>query len=152
MIAVRPFEAADAEACCAIVNAAIAVMDGLNAAARALVIAKNGPGDLAADLAACHAVVAEGPAGIVGLGALAGSEIKRIYVRPDGQRQGTGRLLLEALEAEAARRGEKRLTLQASLSSVPFYLTLGYQRLGDDVTRNGEAEFHHVAMAKHLAD
>lgn len=153
MIAVRPFRPADADACCAIVNAAIAEMDGLNPAARALVIAKNGPADLAADLGACHAVVAEGPQGlIVGLGALAGSEIKRVYVRPDAHRRGTGRLLLEALETEAARRGEKRLTLQASLSSVPFYLALGYQRLGDDVTRNGEAEFRHVAMAKHLAD
>ena len=153
MVTIRPFEAGDAEECCRIINASISTMEGLNPAARALVIAKNDPPALAAELAGCHAVVAEGPGGkLEGVGALDGAVIRRIYVRAGGQRRGTGRVLLAALEAQAVRQGLTRLTLQASLSSVPFYQALGYQRLGDDVSRNGEAEVRHVAMAKALAD
>jgi GNAT superfamily N-acetyltransferase len=150
MATVRRFEPADAAACCEIINTAIGTMDGLNAAARALVISKNGPEAVGADLARCFTVVAVEADAVVALAALDGSEVRRVYVRPEHQRRGLGRLLVRALEAEGRARGLAGLELQASPASVAFYQSLGYRELGRETTTNGEAEFLHVRMSREL--
>jgi putative acetyltransferase len=150
VISLRRFETGDAAVCCAIINASIRTMEGLNDAARALVVAKNTAAALAAELGQSFALVALGDSGVVGLGVLDGAEIKRLYVDPACQRRGTGRRLLAALEDEARQRGRDRLELQASLPSVPFYLAHGFQELGREATHNGPATFVHVRMSKTL--
>jgi putative acetyltransferase len=150
MIALRRFETGDAAVCCQLINASIRTMEGLNEAARALVVSKNTAAALAAELAQAFALVALGDLRVVGLGVLDGAEIKRLYVDPACQRQGTGRRLLAALEDEARQRGLPRLELQASLPSLAFYLAHGFQALGRETTHNGPATFVHVRMAKAL--
>jgi N-acetylglutamate synthase-like GNAT family acetyltransferase len=133
-----------------VINQAIQGMDGLNAAARALVLSKNEPAALAADLCRCFALVVEGVGGVEAVGALDGVEIRRLYVQPGAQRRGTGSLLVGELEAEARRRGIERLEVHASPSSEGFYRARGFQRIGEQTTRNGPAEFRHVHMVKDL--
>jgi GNAT superfamily N-acetyltransferase len=146
----RRFETTDAPACREIINAAIGVMDGLNAAARTLVISKNGVDAVSADLARCFTLVAVDGDAIVALAALDGSEVRRVYVRREHQRRGLGRLLVQALEAEARRQGLAALELQASPSSVAFYRSLGYRELGRETSTNGAAQFVHVRMSREL--
>jgi GNAT superfamily N-acetyltransferase len=150
MTTLRHFAPADAAACCRLINEAIETMDGLNAPARALIISKNGPEAVGADLGRCFSLVAIGAAGLEGLGVLDGSEVRRVYVDPRLQRRGIGTMIVRALEAEARKRGLPRLELQASPSSVPFYLSLGFRTLQTETTRNGDAQFIHVRMHKDL--
>lgn len=151
----RRFQVGDAAACCEIINAAIETMDGLNAPARSLIVSKNVPEAVAADLVRCFTLVAVGSGGVEGplrslqgLGVLEGSEVKRVYVHPEFQSRGIGTQLVRALEAEARLRALPRIELQASPSSVRFYVGLGFRELVKEVSRNGDAEFTHVKMFK----
>jgi GNAT superfamily N-acetyltransferase len=126
-------------------------MDGLNPAARNLIVSKNVPERLGAELAGGFTLVACGPSGIEAVGMLDGVELKRIYVDSSRQGHGLGKLLVEELVAEARRRGHRRVVLQASPSSVPFYAALGFRELGEETMRNGEATFNHVRMEMDIA-
>ena len=58
-------------------------------------------------------------------------EIRGVWVDPDFRGQGIGRGLMEALEAEARRRGCARAALDTySWQAVGFYVRLGYREYG----------------------
>ena len=66
----------------------------------------------------------------VGFGSLrAGGEVAGIYVDPEAQGSGAGRLLLGAIEHLAKSRGVGMLALEATLNAVGFYERMGFQRL-----------------------
>ncbi len=73
-------------------------------------------------------VVATDASDVVGFAQLAPDEgeIEGIYVRPDRQGEGIGRMLLSALEAQARVRGISSLELAATLNAVGFYERAGY--------------------------
>ena len=77
-------------------------------------------------------LVAELDGSPVGIGALvlAASELRAIYVSPEGARQGCGSALVREIERIARINGVGRLTLHASLNAEPFYASLGYGALG----------------------
>ncbi len=50
-----------------------------------------------------------------------------VAVAPERQSQGIGKLMTEEFEAEAVRRGLKRVYLHARGTAVPFYIKLGYE-------------------------
>jgi len=150
MVSVRRFEPVDAAPCCELINTAIQRMDGLNEPAKALIVSKNGPEAVGADLARCFTLVATDSDGIAAVAALDGSEVKRVYVHPRRQRQGIGTMMVRSLESEARRRGLTRVELQTSPSSVAFYVLLGFRELTKETTRNGDAEFIHVRMSKDI--
>ena len=67
----------------------------------------------------------------VGIGALVleTSELRAVYVSPEGARQGCGSALVRQIE-QIARDGDvTRLTLHASLNAEQFYSDLGYSVL-----------------------
>lgn len=148
---VRLFQVADAQACCWVINAAITEMDGLNEAARSHIIAHNTPELLGADLRSWRSLVVETASPrLVAVGALDGSEIKRVYVDPAAQGLGVGGALLEAIEAEAANAGLSAVQLDASPSSVDFYTSRGYEVQSEGGFTIGAAEFTFVTMTKTL--
>jgi GNAT superfamily N-acetyltransferase len=53
-----------------------------------------------------------------------------VVVDPDWRGRGVGRILLEALEARARRRGLRALHLDSFGSAVPFYEALGFTDMG----------------------
>ena len=67
----------------------------------------------------------------VGIGALVveKSELRAVYVAPEGARQGCGSALVREIERTARDNHVTRLTLHASLNAEPFYVALGYEVL-----------------------
>ena len=63
---------------------------------------------------------------------------------------GLGTKILQALEAAAIRQGITMLELQSSLPAEVFYANHGYQVVGSDVLKSGNAVFSHVKMHKRL--
>jgi GNAT superfamily N-acetyltransferase len=147
---VRPLQRQDAPACCGIIDACLPSMTGVNGAARRLVHDKNTPERLWAELSAHACLVCEQAGRVVGLGCLAGDELKRLYVDPEQQGQDIGRALVAELERLARARSLDRLHLQSSPEAVPFWAALGYRVVGQEHLRHGEAEFAVVNMHKDL--
>ncbi len=75
-------------------------------------------------------VVATEGGAVVGFGQLNPDtgEVDAVYVLPDCQGQGIGRVLLADLEAKARARGIRVLELSATLNALPFYTQAGYAR------------------------
>ncbi|NJN32828.1 MAG: GNAT family N-acetyltransferase [Synechococcales cyanobacterium RM1_1_8] len=69
---------------------------------------------------------------IVGVAALSrqGPWINALFVHPEFTRQGIARRLMEAVEEEAIRRGDRSLEVVASLTGEPFYTKVGFEFIG----------------------
>jgi GNAT superfamily N-acetyltransferase len=150
MLRVRQYESTDATACGRLIETAVETMMDANAPARALIRAHARPDLLDRELDGYHVMVAEDASGVVGIAALVGEEIRRVYVRVDVQRSGVGRALIAALEAEAVRRGCDALHLTAGAAAAAFYERLGYERLEAGEFVDGEARVPFVNMRKRL--
>ena len=76
-------------------------------------------------------LVAELDGSPVGIGALVleESDLRAVYVSPEGARQGCGSALVQEIERIARAHGVPRLTLHASLNAERFYANLGYSVL-----------------------
>ena len=140
----------DAAQCSTIVNACVRYMDGLNIPARNYIILKNKPESLYEELSQYYSLVYTRNYTILGLGSLDGNEIKRMYTLPSVQRQGIGRDILIHLEKEAKRRGLNKTVLQSSPSAAQFYLICGYDQIGYENIKIGDAEFLIINMEKHI--
>ena len=150
-VRVRPFRPSDAASCSAITRACLPLMDGLNEAGRRLVTEKTTPHGVGRELSELdEAVVAERGGVIVGLGGLAGAEIKRVYVDPAHHRAGVGTALMAALERMAARRGVAEVVVAASPNAVAFYERRGYRVAEARRLTGGEAVFDVIVMTKRL--
>ena len=90
------------------------------------------------------------PAGIGAL-VLEESELRAVYVAPEGARQGCGSALVHEIERTARDNQVTRLTLHASLNAEPFYVALGYAVLErTDVKLPNDHRMAVVRMAKDL--
>lgn len=88
---------------------------------------------------------------IVGFSCFLGSEINAVYVHPRYVRRGIGSSLLCAIETEARAQRLVTLSLHASLTALPFYLSHGYQNLcqSEHTVRNG-IKIPCIVMSKKL--
>lgn len=75
------------------------------------------------------------------------AKAERVAVLEPQRGLGVGRALMDAVEAEALRRGHAELSLNAQAEVVPFYERLGYTAHGDPFE---EAGIPHRAMSKPL--
>lgn len=151
MVQLRTYTVTDAAGCCAVIRACLPSLDGLDDAALSAVAAALTPDELHAELGPAVALVVTDSTGrVLALGAIAGADLKWLYVLPNRQRQGLGTALLEALEIRARDAGLERLHLEASPGAASFFRKMGY--LGKDVVvrRAGEAAYRVVPMAKDL--
>ncbi len=73
--------------------------------------------------------VAEMDNRIVGFSAVRGAEVMAVYVSSIAVGKKTGRLLYEAVEAEAKKNNIEKLSLSASLTAEKFYQHLGFLKL-----------------------
>jgi GNAT superfamily N-acetyltransferase len=55
-------------------------------------------------------------------------KLQSLFVRGDCHRQGIGRRLVEAFEAQCRAAGSEAIKVQATLYAVPFYCKMGYRR------------------------
>ncbi|OFV97150.1 MAG: hypothetical protein A3H94_07045 [Acidobacteria bacterium RIFCSPLOWO2_02_FULL_60_20] len=88
-------------------------------------------------------IVADVNGEIVGIGAIviSTSELRACYVAPTVARKGVGSALIREIERIAQEHGLTCLRLDASLTSEPFYRTLGYevQERGEHILRSGQS-------------
>jgi putative acetyltransferase len=78
-------------------------------------------------------VVAEIGGEVIGMAVLVPlkSQVLACYVSPAHSRKGVGSALMYAIEQEAEDRGLEHLRLNASLTAVAFYKTLGFHERGE---------------------
>jgi predicted GNAT family N-acyltransferase len=75
------------------------------------------------------------------------AKAERVAVLDTHQGRGIGRVLMDALESEARRRGLRRVVLHAQVRVIPFYERLGYEAFGPVFE---EADIAHRKMEKPL--
>lgn len=73
-----------------------------------------------------YIVVVEMQGKIVGTGSVIGDTVLRVFIDPDHQKQGLGRVIMNELEKRAEANGVKILQLRALANARKFYESLGY--------------------------
>ena len=149
MIEYRPFEPADAEQCRNLVLSYIGDATGLDPA-RAAKLGEWTVSDPHSDLSAMFCILAVSGSEVIGMGALDGVSIKRMYVSREHRGRGVGRSICEGLEAEAKSRGTKRVHLVAYVNAVAFYEALGYAKVRQRNWDLDGAEVGQTVMTKRL--
>jgi len=76
-------------------------------------------------------LVIERDGSIVATGALVGNEILGVFVNPEDQGQGYGKMLMRELESRAEAKGFSEVMLSISLPSRNFYEHQGYEALAE---------------------
>jgi GNAT superfamily N-acetyltransferase len=104
------------------------------------------------DAAAGYTVVAGEDDEIVGTGTLFGEDMRRVYIHPDYQSRGIGRLVALELEKKAVAAGVPAITLAATVKSKKFWESLGFVLDKEDFmpVDNG-VKLYFYRMSKKLA-
>lgn len=68
---------------------------------------------------------------VVGTASLDGPVVRTVFVSPDVQGQGIGKLLMEAVERTARERNIPTLAVPSSISAETFYAQLGFKAVRD---------------------
>ena len=83
------------------------------------------------DLATGYIVVAEADGRILGTGTLLGTDVRRVFIDPEYQRHGIGKIIAKKLERKAKSLELEKLQLSASLRSRRFWETMGFVSAGE---------------------
>ena len=88
---------------------------------------------------------------IVATGSIIKDKILRVFVDPSYQKRGLGRMIMDALEKQAAAGGLKSVQLRSLANAKKFYESLGYQTIekGRVEVDNGSA-LEYYQMVKEL--
>lgn len=68
---------------------------------------------------------------VVGTASLDGSVVRTVFVAPDAQAQGIGKLLMAEVERTARERNIPSLTVPSSVTAESFYARLGFKAVRD---------------------
>jgi N-acetylglutamate synthase-like GNAT family acetyltransferase len=68
---------------------------------------------------------------VVGTASLDGSIVRTVFVAPDVQAQGIGKLLMAEIERTARERNIAKLAVPSSISAETFYVRLGFRAVRD---------------------
>ncbi|MHC5279234.1 GNAT family N-acetyltransferase [Listeria kieliensis] len=74
-------------------------------------------------------------------------KVERICAQKAARGKGSGRKIMEAIEAEAKAQGVSKLKLGAQVTAIPFYEKLGYEVCSDIFM---DAGIEHKEMQKHI--
>ena len=69
---------------------------------------------------------------VVGTASLDGSVVRTVFVAPDVQGRGIGKLLMAEIERTARERNIPRLAVPSSLTAETFYVRLGFRAVRDN--------------------
>jgi len=103
------------------------------------------------DAANGHIIVAERDRKIIGTGTIREAHIRRVFIEPDCQEQGIGKIIVEHLEQNARERQVPEVDLSGALGSKTFWEARGYA-VRQEVFRSidGGPVIHYYEMAKRL--
>jgi GNAT superfamily N-acetyltransferase len=98
----------------------------------------NSPSNLEKEAERAQFIVYEKNGTIVGVGAIAGAHIKKVYVLSSFQGTGIGKSIMEHLEQIGQNNGVAGFELNSTINAVNFYNRLGYCEQGPiTIERNG---------------
>jgi len=83
------------------------------------------------DLKGGYIVAVEVGGQILGTGTLLGTNVRRLFISPKHQGQGTGKIIAAKLERKAKSAGLEKLDLSASLKSRWFWEAMGFVSSGE---------------------
>ncbi|MFH1312702.1 MAG: GNAT family N-acetyltransferase [Candidatus Eisenbacteria bacterium] len=95
-------------------------------------------------------LVARDGARIVGVVAVSGEMVTKLYVGPEHMGKGVGRLLYEAAESAIRAGGHTRVKLGAFPTAVPFYERMGLEVVSHRTPAGALAGLNMAMMEKHL--
>lgn len=99
-----------------------------------------------------YTIVIESHGEIIGTGTLLGNEIMGVFVQPEHQGKGYGRLIMRHLEDKALDLGIPFVKLDSSLNSEDFYESLGYTLLkGASIKVENNKKLDYYQMEKYLS-
>ncbi len=102
-------------------------------------------------VASCDTVIVATGEAIAGFSSLGKTGlVDMFYVHPDWQRQGVGRLLYRRTEGMARRRGDTKLTTDASITARPFFESMGFTVTRRQEVSRGGITLTNFAMEKQL--
>jgi GNAT superfamily N-acetyltransferase len=93
---------------------------------------------------------AESHGKIVATGSLAGEVILRVFVDPEHQKQGLGRMIMKELEMRASANGVQAVRLRALANARKFYESLGYRTVAQgavEVDNGGHLEYYEMVKS-----
>lgn len=134
-IVMRPFEESDAEAVSELIRKTISISNKKDYPDDLMdqLIATETPEHVLERASWTHFYVAELEDSIIGCGAIGPywgkedeSSLFTIFVLPEWQGKGVGRLIINTLEKDEFFQRAKRVEIPASITGVPFYLKMGY--------------------------
>lgn len=144
-VSVGRLEPADADAVVAVMRAALRTTNAKDYSAAYI---EDFASSLTADeilrrARSVHFYTARAGGRVVGCGAVAPlmeredeCELQSLFVSPDEQGRGVGKLLVEALESDEFCLRAKRIELSSSITAVGFYRALGYRFKGGEAVLN----------------
>jgi len=145
----RNYQPEDADGCCRLVLDGIADATGLDQPRAAKlggwIVSERGE-----DPAAMFCIVALSAGRVIGMGALDGASIKRVYVSRAFRRRGIGSEICRLLESEARRRGLSQLHLVSYVNAVGFWEALGYAKIRNRDWHLDGKTVQQTIMAKRL--
>jgi GNAT superfamily N-acetyltransferase len=150
VVTYRRFQPHDAEHCRRLNLACVADFTGVAAEAYERMREKIRAAPYQQDMSKVFCIVGVENDEVIGMGALDGNKIKRMYVNRRCRHQGIGRKIHELLESEARNRGVKQLELVSSLNAVGFYTKLGYKSVTEMRHHFEGAEVVNVIMTKQI--
>jgi N-acetylglutamate synthase-like GNAT family acetyltransferase len=83
------------------------------------------------DIERGYIVVAESGGLLLGTGTIIGTSIRRVFINPEYQHHGIGKIIANKLERKARANGMAKLDLSASLKSRRFWETMGFASTGE---------------------
>jgi GNAT superfamily N-acetyltransferase len=149
-VKIRRFYPEDITKCREIVTACLSEMAGMDEATKTTFAKRMQTDDFLDGLLSAHCVVAEINGIVVGMGALKGNEIQRMYCDPEQRGRHIGSTIYKHLEEIAKRVGIRQLQLESSLNAEGFYARLGFSKVRVHKWSNEGHSVQNVIMQKPL--
>lgn len=87
---------------------------------------------------------------IFGIGGIKDDQVQALFVRPDMQRRGIGRMLMDAIEEDAKKHGVRTLICQSSMHAQGFFEKMGFGSIRTKTVGFKGTPLTHVQMAKSI--
>ncbi|OGM02469.1 hypothetical protein A3K72_02880 [Candidatus Woesearchaeota archaeon RBG_13_36_6] len=87
---------------------------------------------------------------IVGVGAMRGAHIEKVYVDPNYQRRGIGRYLMQRLEGFAKNNWVVECDLNSTCNAIDFCKRIGYKDMGPITMTHGGLSVTFTRMTKQI--
>jgi len=131
VLMIRQFVSADADACCGLVHACLALDSRLSRALYSTLQAMETPQAMRRRSSLFYMAVYESSNAVLGVAGLDMNEVRLLYVSPQHQSQGIGRALLNHLETMVPSSMFTDIFVYSTHGAAGFYSRCGFKSMGD---------------------